>query len=480
MAEIKGSVLNIYTGGTIGMLPSDPENPLSPLVPADWDQLKHFVPSLNDLPLHVELHEMKLIDSSDMHPDYWIEIARVIRDNYDKYDGFVIMHGTDTMTYTASALSFLLENLDKPVIVTGSQISISQPRNDAVQNLVTSLMFASPKTFNLPLIPEVTIFFNNVLLRGNRARKVSSSDYAGFETPNYKTLGTVGEHIKVDTTVIRPPSDEGFFIHENLEHGVLVFDIFPGLKPAELKYIFNAPDIKGIIFRTFGAGNAPTKPEFLAEIENAVKAGKAVVNITQCTQGMVEMGLYDASAGLLKLGVISGVDMTPDAAVTKMMWLLGMGYDIETVKDLMQKDQRGEQSVNVFNFIYDEAMTKDDVYPAPAKQVPSGFEKEKISAANIRINDAKLVGKISEGEIELALFMNLPNADASTDTSTPQCLGTVKSPYRGKPENLIIPCTDKVSQLLNPKRPVQLTVVSKNGQVVEWEGLFMAIYTDAN
>jgi L-asparaginase len=348
--DSKCKVLMIYTGGTIGMLPKEEGNPISPLVPAKWERFKDFVPSLRDIPLDIDLHEMTPIDSSDMHPDYWIDIARVIRDNYEDFDGFVILHGTDTMTYTATALSFLLENLDRPVIMTGSQSPISQPRSDAVQNMVTSLILAAGKSFNLPLIPEVCICFNNVILRGNRARKVSSSSYSGFTSPNYPPLGEAGKYIKIDTKVIQKPSTKGFFINENLEKGVMLFDVFPGISPKILDSLFSIDGLKGIVFRTYGAGNAPTNKDFLKEIEKATcERNLMIVNITQCNQGMVEMGLYDASATLLRLGVISGMDMTPEAALVKMMFLFGLGYDIKIVKEQMQKNLRGEQSIDLFN-----------------------------------------------------------------------------------------------------------------------------------
>lgn len=478
MADAKGNVLMIYTGGTIGMLPKEEGNPLSPLVPANWEKLQEFVPSLKQLPIDVDLHEMKLIDSSDMHPDYWIKIAEVIRDRYNKYDGFLVLHGTDTMTYTASALSFLLENLNKPVIITGAQISIGQARNDAVQNLVTSLMLAAPTSFDLPLVPEVCIFFSGKLLRGNRARKVSSSAYEGFRTPNFPELGKIGEHIRIDEKVIRKPSKEGFFINEVLEKNVLMFDIYPGIKPDILDRVFGIEGLKGVVLRTFGAGNAPTATEFLDAIKRGVDKGLAIVNITQCVEGMVEMGLYDASAGLLKLGVISGVDMTPESALVKMQFLLGMQYDIETVKRLMQKDLRGEQSVNVYNLIYDAGMA-DKVYKAPAKQMEAGFQKNRIAKAHMRIDDASLPEGIKQGEIKLAAFMNYPSVSETTDTSIPQCLGILKSIYKGEPANLILDCTDRVAQVLNPDRPVQITLVSLTGHPTKWEGAFLSLYTAA-
>ncbi|MDI6792486.1 MAG: asparaginase [bacterium] len=473
----KGKVLMIYTGGTIGMLPKEKGNSLSPLVPANWEKLKKFAPVLEEIPLDTELHEMDLIDSSDMHPDYWVDIARVIRDNYEKFDGFVILHGTDTMTYTATALSFLLENLDKPVIVTGSQLSIGTPRSDALQNLVTSLTLAAPKSFNLPLIPEVCICFNNVILRGNRARKVSSSGYSGFDTPNYPSLGKAGEHIDINTKVIRKPSTKGFFINESLEKNVMLFDIFPGISPEILNSVFSIDGLKGVVFRTYGAGNAPTNEDFLKEIEKAVnKKNLALVNITQCNQGMVEMGLYDASATLSKLGVISGVDMTPEAALVKMMFLLGLGYDIETVKDQMQKDLRGEQSVDVFNFVYENGKA-DKLYKAPAKQLPAGFDKERIVSTNIRIDEAALPKEVKQAEIELAVFMNYPSADENTDTSISQCLGVLKGTYNEEPVNLILGCTERFRQVVTPGRPIQITIVAKNEHAVRWDGAFISVYT---
>jgi len=474
----RSKVLIIYTGGTIGMVRKDPENPLSPLEPANWERLKQESPALEQLPISVEVKQMTPIDSSDMHPQYWSEIARVIRDNYAEFGGFVILHGTDTMTYTASALSFLLENLDKPVILTGSQISIVQPRNDALQNLVTALMVAAPTTFNLPLVPEVCICFNNTLLRGNRARKVSSSGFSAFDTPNYPHIGVAGEYIQINTKVIRRPSSEGFFINDNLQPGVMMFDIFPGISPDILEHVFATPGLKGLVFRTFGAGNAPTDPRFLSHVERAVSERKlAIVNITQCDQGMVEMGLYAASAELLRLGLISGTDMTPEAALTKMEFLLALyDDDIETVKDLMQKDLRGEQSVNVFNLIY-EAGKAAPVAKLPAKRIPAGLAKDLIVSANVRLNGVRGDGADAAAGIRLAIFLNYPNADANTDVEIPQCLGVLEATYSGEPLGLIKDCRDRVSQVLDPNRPAQLSIVSKGERPVSWASAYLSIYT---
>ena len=339
----RDKILIIYTGGTIGMLPKVEDDPASPLIPAGWDKIRRHIPSLKDLQIGVDLHEMDLIDSSDMNPDYWIEIVRVIGKKYPEYDGFVILHGTDTMTYTASALSFLLENLGKPIMITGSQLPMSDPRSDAVQNLVTAVMLAAPGHFDLPMIPEVCIFFRNVLLRGNRARKISSSAYAGFHSPNCPVLGRVGEHIKIDLNVVRPVITESFFYYENLEANVLMFDIFPGLKPEIIRKLFDVQRLKGVVLGTYGAGNAPTSPAFLREIEFGIKEKRLmIVNVTQCNEGAVEMNRYGAGAGLARLGVISGADMTPEAAIVKMQFLLGRGHDAEIAGKLMLRDLRGE------------------------------------------------------------------------------------------------------------------------------------------
>ena len=340
----KSRILMIYTGGTIGMVPEDPSNPDSPLIPADWSRLKRHVPPLESFPVEAVLHAMDLIDSSDMTPAYWIEIARVIHGNYDDFEGFLILHGTDTMAYTASALAFLLENLGKPVIITGSQLSIAQPRSDAVQNFVTSLMLAAPHAFNLPLVPEVCIFFHEALLRGVRSRKISSSGYAAFASPNYPALARAGEHIRVNEKAALQMPDSGLFLHENLETNVMMFDIFPGMKPDFLARVLSAPGLKGLVLKTYGAGNAPTSKEFLMEIEKAVQSGVALISVTQCSQGLVEMGRYGASAGLEKAGAISGGDMTSEAALTKMMFLLGQGCSPEDFRRLMQKSLRGELS----------------------------------------------------------------------------------------------------------------------------------------
>jgi len=468
-------VLMLCTGGTIGMLPKDKNDPTSPLAPAKWSEIEEHSPALKKLKFSVQTKEMTLIDSSDMNPKYWVDIAKEIQENYDDFDGFVILHGTDTMAYTATALSFLLEHLGKPVIVTGSQLPLAEARTDASQNLVTALVLAASD--GVPVVPEVCVLFNNVLLRGNRTRKVSSTGFTGFDSPNFPPLAKIGEHISVDTKIIRKTPTEGFFINELLTDDVMMIDIFPGISPKMLNSIFSIEGLKGVILRTYGAGNAPTDPNFLREIGYAITNNRlAIVNITQCNQGMVEMGLYDASSGLLRLGVISGVDMTPESALVKMMFLLGQGYDIKTVKEQMQKDICGEQSYNVFNLIYEHGNTQDSITPLKPQQLPAGYIKEQVATASIRFDGVK--SRDGVDSLELAVFVNYPSAKLDTPTDIPQCLGVIKKQYEDKKVDCTLICTEKIRQVISdPSRPVQIVVVSKNGDV-EWDNASLSIYTN--
>ena len=476
MEKTKKKVLMLCTGGTIGMLHKDENDPSSPLVAAPFEKIKKHFPALDELSFCVEPYVMPLIDSSDMHPGYWIDIAKIIRDKYEEFSGFVILHGTDTMTYTATALSFLLENLNKPVIITGSQLPLAKPRNDAAQNMMTALILAASD--GVPTVPEVCILFNNTLLRGNRSRKVSSSGFAGFNSPNFRPLAEIGEHIRIDTKLLRKATTKGFFINEVLNKNVMVFDIFPGISAEILSSVFAIKNLKGVVLRTYGTGNAPANdPSLLDQIENAIRKGIAVVNITQCVQGMVEMGLYDASMKLSRIGVISGVDMTPEAALVKMMFLLGQGYDdIETVKELMQRDLRGEQSYNAYNFLYDFGQTDAGVFRLKAQQLGAGFVKEKIVKASIRFDKVKILNdENSEKSLNLAVYMNYPSASVDAPMDIPQCLGIIKN--AGPETDFVLECTQKVSQVIDPERPVQLTVISQNGDIA-WRGVVLSIYTD--
>ena len=302
--EAKTSVFVLYTGGTIGMHRADPTNPASPLIPADKEALLQFVPALGvsegiywDIGALTDENgqEIEPLDSSDVEANHWIHMASAIERVYHDYDGFVILHGTDTMAYTAAGLSFLLQNLAKPVVITGSQLPISSVRTDAVQNFVNAMHIAGYKATELPLVPEVTICFGDSLLRGNRTTKVSTSSWQGFDSPNYPKLGTIGEYIKINADVVmKPANNEDFFAHKTLVTDVMDIGLFPGFKPSSLESLLELRDLQGIVLRTFGAGNAPGNPDFLNVISKAVKGegrpGRVILNVTQCVEGMVEMG----------------------------------------------------------------------------------------------------------------------------------------------------------------------------------------------
>jgi L-asparaginase len=290
------------------------------------------------------------VDSSDICPEDWKIMAQMIDSVYDDYDAFIILHGTDTMAFTSSGLSFIFENLGKPVIITGSQLPISGTRTDAVLNLVNAIYIGGYKATDLPLIPEVIIVFADKIIRGCRATKVSANDWAGFDSPNFPLLGTIGEHININTNHVMPapPSNKNFFIKTDLSTNVFNISVFPGFNNKQMEKILLDSDIKGIIIRTYGTGNVPNNKKFLNKIERAIKKeGKLIVNITQCVKGMIEMGRYEASSGLLEKGVISGFDMTKEAALAKMMWILGTQSE-EDITTQMQISQRGEQTENLF------------------------------------------------------------------------------------------------------------------------------------
>lgn len=336
-------ILIINTGGTIGMVNSILGDPNSPLKPAkNWEDVAKAHPILLNFPTdYLQLEE--LIDSSDMRPEIWIKIAKIIEENYSEYKGFVILHGTDTMAFTASALSFMLKNLGKPVVLTGSQVPLAFPRNDALQNLITSLMIAGNELYGIEKVPEVTICFRDELLRGNRARKMDATNYFGFSSPNYRALGEIGCEIKINRKKVLAPPKDIFYVDSSLNNNVINFEIFPGLNPEYLKNIVDLhPEIKGIVLKTYGNGNAPTTKEFIETMEYILTKGVVIVNITQCSKGSVKMGLYEASSELKKMGIIDGKDMTPEAAITKLMYLLGKNLSLKELKYYMEHSIAGE------------------------------------------------------------------------------------------------------------------------------------------
>lgn len=336
------SILIIYTGGTIGMI----ENPeTGALENFDFEHFKNHVPELKRFNYKIDaLTFDPPIDSSDMDPNYWIKMARIISDNYDNYDGFVMLHGTDTMAYTASALSFMLENLSKPVIITGSQLPIGQLRTDGKENLLTSIEIAAAvNSKGEPMVPEVCIFFESKLTRGNRTTKINAEGFNAFRSYNFPPLANAGIHIVYDTHLIRrPAADKELKVHYLLDNNVVILTLFPGIREEVVDAIINTKGLKAIILKTFGSGNAPQRPWLFKRLKRLNEQGIIVVNITQCSKGSVEMGRYETGLQLLQAGVLNGYDCTLESMVTKLMFLLGHEYSKERIIELMHTSIAGE------------------------------------------------------------------------------------------------------------------------------------------
>jgi L-asparaginase len=336
------SVLLIYTGGTIGMIENQETGALENF---DFDKLAQHVPELKKFKYRISSYQFDPpIDSSDMEPPLWSKLVRIIKYNYDYYDGFVILHGTDTMSYTASALSFMLENLGKPVILTGSQLPIGKLRTDGKENLLTAIEIAAAKDKDdMPLVPEVCIFFDSHLMRGNRTTKMNAENFNAFHSFNYPVLARAGVHIKYNTSQIRRPDpDKPFHPHYVFDTNVVVITLFPGLQENILSALLNVPGLKAVVLKTYGSGNAPQKEWLMRLLKEATSRGIIVVNITQCQAGTVEMKRYETGLQLIDAGVISGHDSTPESAITKLMFLLGHGLSYDEVRRKMNISLTGE------------------------------------------------------------------------------------------------------------------------------------------
>ncbi len=338
-------MLVIYTGGTIGMLRNAETGALEPF---DFDHLYRHLPVLESLRCRIDNYSFSpLIDSSDMNPDFWVSLAEVIEESYEKYDGFVVLHGTDTMAYTASVLSFMLENLNKPVILTGSQLPMGMIRSDGRENFITAVEIASAYEDDTPVVPEVAICFENKLLRGNRTTKFNAENFDAFFSGNYPPLAEIGIHIRFNRSFILKPNFRKLKVHKKLETGVMILKLFPGIQPSMVEAMFAIPGLRGIIMETFGSGNAPTHHSFLDALAKAIAKGILVYNVTQCKSGAVEQGLYQTSLRLGQIGVVSGGDITTEAALAKMMFLLGEGYSGEALKVQLTRPLRGEMSQEI-------------------------------------------------------------------------------------------------------------------------------------
>jgi L-asparaginase len=337
----KAKILLIYTGGTIGMMKDFETGALKAF---NFSKLLQRIPELRQLDCEIETVSFENpIDSSNINPEMWDKMATIIEEHYSVYDGFVVLHGSDTMSYSASALSFMLENLAKPVIFTGSQLPIGDLRTDAKENLITAIQIASLQEKNKPVIQEVCLYFEYKLYRGNRTTKINAEHFNAFASPNFPALAESGVHLKVEQNLFfQKKSRKKLVVHKNLDTNVFVLKLFPGINEAALQSIIQIPNLKGIVVETYGAGHAPTDEWFIRALEMAVANGLQVVNVTQCSGGSVNMGQYETSTALKKLGLISGKDITTEAAITKLMYMLSQNVAASSFKTIFETSLRGE------------------------------------------------------------------------------------------------------------------------------------------
>lgn len=454
--QSRSKVCVLYTGGTFGMVPSMPEVASSPLVPADKEAIREALRGAGRLRgIEWELltlneadgSEMAPLDSSSVGPEHWLSIGAVIERNYEHYDGFVVIHGTDTLAYTASALSFLLVNLAKPVVVTGSQRPIFFERNDAHQNFLNALYVAGYAAVGIPCVPEVTVCFGDHLFRGNRTRKVSVEAREAFSSPNYPPLGTFGQSIQIDTVRVRqaPSEDSPFYAHRKLEDRVMDLTLYPGVRGEQLRAIFERDDIRGYVLRTFGSGTTPRDTQLLEAVARAARQGKVMLVVTQCVEGSVDLGRYDASTTLLEAGVVSGFDLTPEAALTKLMWVLALEQDDEA-QTQVQLCHRGEQSYDHHHFTFPGV---EGVGSKSFSSRPSApFPRKSLKRALLRVSDCP--------NKELTFFLNATGVEPDTPNSDVRSIGTMAvSEGRG-----ILDVTRRLQRLMIDNRPVRLTVTA--------------------
>jgi len=338
----KRNILLIYTGGTIGMIKDYNSNALKAF---NFTQIIENIPELNQLDCNIESVSFEEpIDSSNMNKEYYIQLAEMIETHYDSFDGFVVLTGSDTMSYISSAISFMLENLRKPIIFTGSQLPIGYLRTDAKENLITSIEIASAYEKNEPIVSEVCLYFEYKLYRANRTTKLSAEQFEAFTSMNYPPLAESGVHLQFNENLLLRSKEEKLIVRKDLVTDIVILKLFPGISESIVSSILNTSGLKGVILETYGAGNAPTDEWFVVLLSEAIARGVFVVNVTQCTGGSVIMGHYETSTLLKEIGVVGAKDMTTESAVAKMMYLLGLGLSKEEFIQYFQESLRGEIS----------------------------------------------------------------------------------------------------------------------------------------
>lgn len=478
-------VLIIYTGGTIGSMPKDSNDPDSPQVVVDWEIYKEKSPALHpeNLGFEVEGYSTKPLDSCNIGPKEWTEMAQVIKERYSEFEGFAILHGTDTMTNTASALSFMLENLGKPVVITGAQMAyLFNVRNDGLQNMITALMVANPAFSKIPAIPEVCICFSNKLLRGNRTRKINANSFDAYISPNYPALAEIGESINVNEGVIRKiDPNKALRINSRLESNVAAIRMFPGIQDGQLlDRVLADPKLKGVVIEAYGAGNIPTEKHILKLIKDASDRGVVILDVTQCGGGKVELGMYETSARLLDVGVVSGTDITPEAALAKLMVILG-DEDMSTQEKALRAERSisGEVSTNIFTtklksedaHSIDSEMNRQRV---PAAQLEGGpFKSKEIEVAMIRFRGGKINAE-EKHPIELQLYLDL-SSDDEPDESSPAFLGSFRRAGNKNPTILFFDVTDRIKNVLSDRASITVIQTSQQGSFT-WESAELVIF----
>lgn len=494
-------VLIIYTGGTIACARRDPDNSESPLAVVGKDRFVREVPSIGLIQqkFTVDIHEVvPPLDSTEMRPESWVHIAEIIEANYEDYEGFVILHGTDTMAYTASALSFMLVNLAKPVVLTGAQLPIiGRTRTDGNRNLITAIEIANPAYSRIPVVSEVCILFDEFLLRGNRTSKTSASGFRAFHSPNYPPLGEVGEHIQIYADrLIRPDHTKSFRVRKNTDHNVAIQLVYPGIQLTDaFRNVVETRGQTGLILLAYGTGNVPTNAAFLEAIEKARKLNQVVLVVTQSQQGAVRLGTYETSAVLLDRGLVSGSDMTHEAALCKMMVLLGdEDLSVEDVMVEVQKDTVGEQSFSIHTHLISDqpgglkAADSDTGarWRGTLKSVGSDWPADEVSKVLLRFYDATMAVAVASPEETASVTIDCHigvGSNSRLSKNAKSFAGTFtrrKADFRSM---LIIDITDTFKDLVSHNDPTSFTLALADcaaGTELTWGKAELAIMTNSN